>query len=258
MNKTNTRNSGIFRKTGKNRPPALCRALAGSAALGILLVLTGCGPLDRVGGAKVMQMAGGSLRLAAPQGFCVEPGSSSSTASGGFALLVPCGGSWQPGRKGAVLTAAVGPAAPGVEAPSARDIAAMFPGAELQEARDRGPLPLVRLNHPGHTAKGASPVHWRGAFVLEGHLVALALYAPEGSRTLGPRGAGLLEALARATRAATAAAPEPPQAEAEAKAATAPAAQAAYLLRPRQNPLRPAPAPVGPTGFAARIAAWFR
>ncbi|MFW8633442.1 hypothetical protein [Cribrihabitans pelagius] len=266
MSKTNTRNSGVFLKTGKIRPHSLGRTLPGAAALGLLLSLAGCGPLGvgGPGGAQVMQMAGGSLRLAPPQGFCVEPRSSSATASGGFALLVPCGRNWQPGRKGAVLTAAAGPAAPGTEAPSARDIAAMFPGAELQASRTRGPLPLVRLKHPAYTAKGASPVHWRGAFVMEGYLVALALYAPEGSRALGPRGAELLEELTRATLAASA---EPaPQGEAPEAAAPAEAPeQTAYLLRPRAHPRRRAPSPAatsfasGPTtNFAARIAGWFR
>ncbi|MFW8594012.1 hypothetical protein [Cribrihabitans neustonicus] len=258
MSKTNTRNSGIFRKTGINRPLALRRALPGAAALGLVLELAGCSPLDGPGGAQVMQMAGGSLRLAAPEGFCIEPRSSSATASGGFALLVPCGHSWQPGRKGAVLTAAAGPAAAGTATPSASDIAAMFPGAELQESRTGGPLPLVRLKHAGYTAKGASPVHWRGAFVLEGHLVALALYAPEGSRALGSHGARLLEQLTRATLAASAE-PEPQGNDKAVAAPEEPPQQTANLLRPRAHPRRLGPAAAAPSaGFAARIAAWFR
>ena len=266
MSTTNSRKSAPYRKTGKNRPPAR-RGLPAAAALGLLLGLAGCGPLaPGAGGTQVMTLAGGSLRLAAPRGFCIDARSSSASAQGGFALLVPCGRGWQLGRKGAVLTAAAGPAAADATAPDAEDIAAMFARAEVLERREDGPLPLVRLKYPGHTAKGASPVHWRGAFVIEGHLVALALYAPAGSPALGPRGARLLEELTTATLAASTEpeaqdkAPSAPEAGAKTseQAASALPVQTAWLLRPRANPLRQTAPVTGATGFGTRIANWFR
>ncbi|WP_245602922.1 hypothetical protein [Leisingera methylohalidivorans] len=152
---------------------------------------------------QVMSFAGGGVLLAAPETYCFDRRSSTADESGGFALMAPCSrlnrNRWFGSRNAAVLTASIGPAKQDATAPQAADIVAMFPGARLLETRDDQLLPLVRLEFPEAVAEGASPVHWRGAFVLDRHLVALALYAPEGSRALGRQGAALLNELTHRT-----------------------------------------------------------
>ncbi|WP_405117157.1 hypothetical protein L0Z64_17410 [Phaeobacter sp. BS23] len=91
------------------------------------------------------------------------------------------------------------------------------PGARLLTEREDMMLPLVKLNMPDHRARGASPVHWRGAFVLNDQLVALALYAPGGSRNLGGRGARLLNELTAKTLEASVTADLPPSPDAPAQ-----------------------------------------
>ncbi|WP_254695094.1 hypothetical protein [Leisingera sp. NJS201] len=189
------------------KAPGLRRAAAAAALAG--LALAGCspaptgmsfaarvsGPAPRLSG-QVMSFAGGGVLLAAPETFCFDRRSSTADDSGGFALITHCSrldrNRWFGSRNAAVLTASIGPAQQDAAAPQAADIVAMFPGATLLETRDDQLLPLVRLEFPEAVAEGASPVHWRGAFVLDRHLVALALYAPEGSRALGGQGAALL------------------------------------------------------------------
>jgi hypothetical protein len=147
----------------------------------------------------VMPFAGGRLHLVAPQGYCFDTESSRIEGQGGFALIAHCsrvrGAGWFGARRAAVITASIGPAIPNVAAPQASDIAAMFPGARILETREDQLLPLVRLQAPGPLVTGSSAQHWRGAFILDDHLVALALYAPDGSQALGHQGAALLNEL---------------------------------------------------------------
>ncbi|KIC35893.1 hypothetical protein RA26_16175 [Leisingera sp. ANG-M7] len=154
-------------------------------------------------GMQVMSFGGGDVLLAAPGAYCFDRRSSQTDKDGGFALLAHCSRmgrqNWFGARKSAVLTASIGPAKPAAAAPQAADIAAMFPDAKVLETREDQLLPLVKLEFPGAVADSASPVHWRGAFVLDRHLVALALYAPEGSRALGGHGAALLNEMTHRT-----------------------------------------------------------
>ena len=149
-------------------------------------------------GVQVMSFGGGDVLLAAPDALIAfDRRSSQPDKDGGFALLAHCSRmgrqNWFGARKSAVLTASIGPAKAAATAPQAADIAAMFPDAKVLETREDQLLPLVKLEFPGAVADSASPVHWRGAFVLDRHLVALALYAPEGSRALGSHGAAAPE-----------------------------------------------------------------
>lgn len=207
-----------------------------------------------------MSFANGGVLLAAPESYCFDRRSSTPEDGGGFALIAHCsrleGRGWFGARKAAVLTASIGPARQDAPAPQASDIAAMFPGARLLESREDQLLPLVRLEFPQAVAKGASPVHWRGAFVLDRHLIALALYAPEGSRALGSHGAALLNELTHRTLEASTL-PALDQAQ------TAPSAAAGTALRPQPRPAAPdtaaqAPAPRKIRGLGRRIAGLFQ
>ncbi len=199
-------------------------------------------------------MEGADITLSAPRGYCFDKRMLNPAAADGFALLPRCdrlsgggffaslGGS----RDSAVITATLGRATKGAPAPSVRDLAASVPGAVLRDQKEDALLPLAKLDIPGHGARGASSEHWRGAFVLNGHVILLALYAPEDSPLLGAQGAMVLDDMARLTQAASvlpAAAPEPKQ-------DLRPDPVAAR--RTGAGALRPMARPTGSSGPAAR------
>lgn len=147
--------------------------------------------------------AKGHVTLVAPRGFCIDSTTLRQDTDGGFALLPRCnflqGSSWFGRNKASVITATIGKTNEAA-APSTADLARTAEGAKLLYYDDKGLLPLVRLQWQGHSvtgSSGASADHWRGAFVLNDHLVVLALYAPEGSELLGRPGADLLTEMTR-------------------------------------------------------------
>lgn len=154
-------------------------------------------------------MDGADIVLAAPAGYCFDKKMLRRDAADGFALLPRCDrlgvrGVFASFGKSAVITATLGKAADGRASPSLSELAASVPGAHVLEARNGGTLPLVKLDMPDHGARGASSEHWRGAFVQDGYVILLALYAPEQSPLLDARGADLLDQMAQRTRAASA------------------------------------------------------
>ncbi|UTS79033.1 hypothetical protein OL67_000076 [Phaeobacter piscinae] len=186
-------------------------ALAGcTAGTGASLVADTADP--QPGDITRMSFASDTIHLVPPTGFCIDPRMTGHRAEGGFAIVVPCS-SLRPGPSGrnrALITVAVGPAGPADGALTSADLLKNAPGARLLTERNDMMLPLVKLNMPDHRARGASPVHWRGAFVLNDQLVAVALYAPGGSRNLGGRGARLLNELTAKTLEASVTADLPP------------------------------------------------
>ncbi|OIQ43990.1 MAG: hypothetical protein BM558_09650 [Roseobacter sp. MedPE-SW] len=190
------------------------------------------------------QFAQGKVTLVAPSGHCLDLTMLRQEAQGGFALLPRCNlihGNRLFGRnRAAVITATIGPAK-GAEVPTTAELAKSAEGATLLYYEDKGLLPLVRLKWPGHSAmggSGASEEHWRGAFVVNDHLVVLALYAPEGSALLGPVGAELLTEMTRRSQKASTKAEPKPEAVSARRATTPPMAQEtpASSIRPKSRP----------------------
>jgi hypothetical protein len=188
--------------------------------------------------------AEGKVTLVAPSGHCIDTTMLRQETDGGFALLPRCNllhGAQLFGRnRAAVITATIGPAQ-GSDAPSTADLARTATGSKLVYYDDKGLLPLVRLHWPGHSAmrgSGASDEHWRGAFVVNDHLVVLALYAPEGSDLLGPAGARLLTDMTRRSQKASLRSAAQPEVVSAREAASSRVAQntPASGLRPRARP----------------------
>ena len=183
-----------------------CKTAQQGALLGCLALVSACNTQayqPQPGDVTRMSFASETIHLVAPDGFCIDPKMTGHRAEGGFALLVPCA-SLRPNlnftsRNRAMITVAVGPAGPADSTLSGAEILENAPGAKLVAGRNDLMLPLVKLDMPDHRARGASPIHWRGAFVLNEQLVAVALYAPEGSANLGNRGARLLDELTAKT-----------------------------------------------------------
>ncbi len=189
----------------------LFAALIGAA------VLTGC---DETGTVNSMSLvAGGSdvgpaplpsanlardeVVVSGPEGYCIDPTTLRRSASGGFAAIASCnilsGGAQGPFVEPVLVTVTVSRAANG--APLLADLAAALQTDLLQE-RQLSAIDVGQMANGGQTAfDGSDPRHWRGAFVLDRHLIGIALYAPKGSPLLGAQGAAFLNTVSSRIRA---------------------------------------------------------
>lgn len=188
-----------------------CKGLLGVAGL---LVLAACGESGGLaagpGAERVTraELAAGDVQLAAPLGYCIDRRSLRQGHQAGFALLARCD---RLGVRGffaaqelALITVTTAPQPDGATAPTLDELAgAAAPGRVIEKKTVNG-LPLIRLAAETGAIDGASPQHWRGAFAVNGHLVGLALYAPETGPGLTREGAAILSELCDSTRRASA------------------------------------------------------
>ena len=151
-------------------------------------------------------LAAGNVQLVAPFGYCVDERSVRVRATESFAMLARCD---TLGMRGffaaqdlAVITVTV-VSTDDTSQPTAKGLAASAAPATVLDQQTRGGLPFVRLKGDRHEVDGASPEHWRSAFVVNGQLVGLALYANDGSLALTDEGALILSDLASQTRKAS-------------------------------------------------------
>lgn len=155
-------------------------------------------------------LAGGGITLAAPNGYCIDRGSVRRAGKTGFAVMARCDtlgvGGFYDAFDLAIITVTTAPVAEGTPAPTPAALARTESDATVLDSRHRGGLALVRLDGTRPLMNGVGRIHWRGAFVLNGHLVGVSLYAPENSLALRGDGAELIGDVARATRSASAAA----------------------------------------------------
>lgn len=151
-------------------------------------------------------MAGGAITLAAPDGYCIDESSAKTGKRNGFAVLARCDALGVQGffgqRDVALITVATAPRAQDTPLEMTSLEAAVAP-AKVLEKRNMEGLPLVRLSGGTTPSEELSSTHWRSAFVMNGQLVALALYAPEGSAALTEPGATLLAECASRTKTAS-------------------------------------------------------
>lgn len=178
-----------------------------------LLPLAGCmgNGLAPDGGAnalRAMPLYGGNIVVRGPEGYCIDPDSRRRQSGGTLVFLGSCEA--LTGEAGtrvepALMTVTVTPRRPGTDQPRARDIAtALAPKEPLAEYDEDG-VAMVHFNLGGAAAlPGGDPRYWRGGMALDGHLVSLAVYAPQGSRIAGAQGRDLLRGLAAGIRKASA------------------------------------------------------
>ncbi|MCL6284846.1 hypothetical protein M3P21_15035 [Ruegeria sp. 2012CJ41-6] len=180
------------------------------AALALAL-LAGCdelaAPQQNQALPRSVVLAGGDIVLRAPRGYCVEQRSIGNGNSNSFALLARCEalgtGAGKNAQGLALITVTTQARADAVQ-PDAQAITRSAAPAKPSATRNYGGMPVIRFDETSHRVRGASKQVWRSGFAANGHVVALALYAEEGSPMLGDRGARLLSELARRTRAASA------------------------------------------------------
>ena len=149
----------------------------------------------------------GDVVVAGPRGYCVDPATVRSERARGFAMLASCArlsaSGTGPSVPPVLATVTVGPRSRDAVLPEAETLARLA-DAPLLASRASGDLVLAQLGAGGRTfLEDGDRRYWRGAFVLNGRLVSLALYAPEGSAFAGAQGGPFLQDIARSVRAAT-------------------------------------------------------
>ncbi|WP_353473361.1 dihydroxy-acid dehydratase [Salipiger sp. H15] len=187
--------------------PGSSRALRGrrgAALLALLapLALASCESVNGSGRPPLQQavLEGGAVVVAGPGGYCVDPVTLKRGAGRGFAVLASCQ-ILSGGETGAVvdpmmLTVTVGPAGAAGEVPAPETLAAEAGRLRLAGGEIRDGLSVAYLAGGGDRAlPGGDPRHWRGAFLLNGRLVVMALYAPSGGVLAGGDGAAMLQAV---------------------------------------------------------------
>ncbi len=142
------------------------------------------------------KLAGGDVVAAGPEGYCLDPKTVQSRASRGFALIASCqilsGGAVGNWAEPVLITVTVGPKGALDDLPSPAALA-QAAGAELLAGETAPGFVAANLDRGGDALlDGGDKHYWRGAFVLNGRLVGLALYAPEGSSYAAQQGGGML------------------------------------------------------------------
>jgi len=185
------------------------RALRRALVLGVCLPLAGCVLAPRGGSSTdVLQQVAlydGEVVVSGPPGYCVDGAHIRRNASGAFVPLASCESlTGTPGVPvpAALMTVSVLPREGAQARPTADDIAASMAPARPLDLIDDPDLSMVRFATGGRQRlPGGDPRYWRGGMVVNGHLLGLSVYGPEGSALAGAEGRRLLSDLASALRA---------------------------------------------------------
>lgn len=156
---------------------------------------------------RTVSLYDGEVVVRGPDGYCIDRKSMRKSKSNGFVLLASCeslsgvrGHEVEP----VIMTLAVLPGQTSVGTPTAAEIARSMTPVPVVKRMDFDDLSLVQFATGGENAlPNGDPRHWRGAMVLNGHLIGLALYARKGSAVAGNDGSEMLVELARKTRASS-------------------------------------------------------
>ncbi|MFX0541747.1 hypothetical protein ACEWPM_008430 [Roseovarius sp. S4756] len=145
---------------------------------------------------------GGDVVVAGPSGYCIDPGSVQTGRNAAFALLASCAhlGRLASGNvPPAVITISVLARDPGAEQPSASRLAKPWANAGVIDQIDGDGISLIQLERGGDTfLPGGDPRHWRGAMLINGHVIGLAAYGDVGSGLRAGAGRDLLIDIAEA------------------------------------------------------------
>ena len=225
--------SNIFRARAW---PSLARILL----LAAILPLAGC--LGADGGAlsflasgnekvqrdvlRKVPVYGGNVVVHGPGGYCIDRRAMRSRKDGGFILLASC--ETLSGVRGhevepVVMTVSVMPVAAGAVPPTVNQITAMLAPAKPLATHQAKDVALVQFASGGEAVlPGGDARHWRGGMMINGHMIALALYARKGSPMAGKDGRALLTDLARGIRRSSPKRPVTPVQQAPATKPTRP------------------------------------
>jgi len=150
---------------------------------------------------------GGNVVVTGPEGYCVDPGSVQKQRDAAFALLASCthmGRAPQSNVWPAVVTVSVLGRDAGAAQPTAARLAAPWANSGVIDQIDSDGISLIQLERGGDALlPGGDPRHWRGALVINDHMIGLAVYGEAGSGMRAGTGRALLIAAAEAMRDAS-------------------------------------------------------
>lgn len=178
-------------------------------------MLAGC--LDTAGTSSgvpvlpVAELAGGTIVIKPPRGYCIDAGSFRDSTSGGFALVGSCasltGQTTGVFVEPAIITISTSPAVEGEVSIDSRAFQTALGRGQILKAisREDG-LSLLHVNGGARIPPSADPKHWRGLMALNGQVVGLALYAATDSPMTTDAGMRMMMSLADTIRSDSAAA----------------------------------------------------
>lgn len=196
------------------RTPILRAALVAALALPLAACLDGGGAfgLAAKSGSKAPEARRsatffrGNFIVTGPPGYCIDPKSVQRKAASGFALLASCGhlSATPTGYvPAAVITVSVLPRDARARMPSAARLAAPWADVGVAQQIDAEGIALIQVEKGGDSLLPAGdPRHWRGAMLINGHLIGLAVYGDAGANVAGDAGQVLLMNTAKAMQAA--------------------------------------------------------
>lgn len=166
-------------------------ATGGAGRKGLLSSAVGkAPPLQRV------TLAGGDVQVVPPEGYCIDAKSRRGSAERGFAAIAACrvltDGKAGPYVEPVLMTVTTGPRGDAGDLPSPEALSEAAQAPLIAGSRTDNAV-FAHLARGGAAAlPGGDRRHWRAAFVANGRLVGLALYAPEGNPMAAEQGADLL------------------------------------------------------------------
>ena len=164
---------------------------------------------------RKVPLFGGDVVVRGPSGYCIDRRALRNRKEGGFALLASCetlsgvrGHAVEP----VVMTVSVMPVTPAAVRPTIEQITAMMAPAKPLASHQTRDVAMVQFASGGEAVlPGGDARHWRGGMMVNGHMVALALYARKGSPMAGKDGRALMTDLARSIRRSSPKRPVQPQ-----------------------------------------------
>lgn len=156
---------------------------------------------------RSVALYGGDVVVSAPKGYCIDRESLKRGSATRFVLLASCES--LSGVRGhrvepAIMTLTVMPTGQGTDLPTPDEIAKSNSSADVLSSIELDNLTMVHLSAGGDTVlPDGDPRHWRGATVLNDHLIGMAVYAKSGTRKAGKDGHKLLEGLAQSVHEAS-------------------------------------------------------
>lgn len=146
-------------------------------------------------------LARGAVMLVAPDGYCIDPAALTSN----FAMLARCDALGAENSATtmpfALIAVSVAPMAADAKLPTAVELAA---GKGLEQ-------PSKPIEEDGYVifpangapaATGLAGSHWRGATIVNGHMVGVALFRGADSPRISSEGAAIIESMIKKTQSA--------------------------------------------------------
>ncbi|WP_196222798.1 hypothetical protein [Pseudooceanicola algae] len=157
-------------------------------------------------GVAAVGLVGGNVVVKGPRGYCVERDSIRNGDGSAFAMLARCdllsGLSSSRAALG-VLTVTIAPFE-GADLPDVQELARDFGSGSVIEVAQRSDVRMLHLASGGdRLVEAADPRQWRGAFLINGHVVSMAAYGPQQGSVAGRGGLKLMLDLAEAIRKAS-------------------------------------------------------